>query len=120
MIYSGIDCGLYERDSRLRILMRSRPSSVRSLNLPPPRGEVGEPLARTRKGEPGGGRCRNPVKRHSGRAPVHCAPHPAFFARARSEGRPPHEGEVKFATQIAFDPYAIDLRHWAITAGSAR
>src|SRR6266446_8804799 len=34
-------------------------SGAQASNLPPPCGEVGEPLARQRKGEPGGGSARN-------------------------------------------------------------
>src|SRR5258708_7151508 len=56
-----------------------------------PCGEVGEPLARKRKGEPGGGsgpkigQYLDEIRSWPDRSP-----HPAFFARARSEGRPPH------------------------------
>src|SRR5258706_8784090 len=37
------------------------------------------------------------------------SPHPVFFARARSEVRPPHEGEVRFGPCISFISYAIAL-----------
>src|SRR5260221_1954099 len=93
--------------TRMAMRFMGRPCDAQ--NPPPPCGEVGEHLGRQRKGEPGGGRVRDPAKTQSGGALMHFAPHPAFFARTRSEGRPPHKGEVRFGACTSFISYAIAL-----------
>src|SRR5260221_11119783 len=75
-----------------RMAMRFIDRPCDSQNSPPPCGEVGEPLARQHKGEPGGERVRHPTKTQSGATLMTFTPHPAFFSRTCSEDRPPPTG----------------------------